>query len=505
MTFTEGKLNLLTLPNELLLVVFSHLQNPYPLYQLSTLCRRLHFLALPIYLSRTGVCQYNSESAESCDISISAENTDTLAALQTSLFLRTVQNLCCTFSNPQQFQDLARFRSVCSILSSIETTILQFSPPSYDDYFEASYCNAVVQVLNAVVEKSCRDLTVDVVPDDSIARMARMSRKRALASNHPRGLRDYMTTGVSSIPLSPVAFRQKTLSTFRLHSQLLFSPHCRAWTIDVLNSFPLTFVSFNVPTVPTDALEALFMVTEIPTLRDLAVLDCRIKPAQLHLFLSRHPRITRLHLGSVFVPSLEERLPPDHLPNLRELSAPAAQVAYLLQAMQRTAALRSVRVLSYLTRLDLIFTDVSLRTVTSRLASVSLTLVFNVPSNLPRFVVDLDVQFHEDSALRFVTALEFVFEADNVEFSKLSDYVSLTKWCEPFPALKTVTLSGFTSNYSTSFVLEAFGAHSFVETLLVNGVAYDLRGAPGRSGGRWAPHMGVVGPCLTDWDPSIQP
>ncbi|KAJ7266861.1 hypothetical protein B0H12DRAFT_1068102 [Mycena haematopus] len=477
----ESKLTLLSLPNELLLVVFSHLQNPYPLYPLSTLCRRLHFLALPVYLSRTGVCQYNS--AESCNISIAAENTSILAALQTSLFLRTVRTaeLCCTFSNPQsQITDLARFRRVCSILSSIESTNLQFSPSSYDDYFEATYCNDVVHALNAVLEKSCTNLTVDAIPDDSMTRMSRVS-KRALA--HSRGHREYLAVRVSSIPLSPAAFRQKTLSTFRLHSELLFSPHCSSWTIDVLNSFPLTSLSFNVPTVPTDALEALLLVTEIPTLRDLAILNCRIKPSRMHLFLSRHPSITRLHLGSVFVPSLEERLPPDHLPHLRDLLAPAAQVAYLLQAMQQTASLRSIRVISHLTRLDLIFTDVSLRTVISRLKSVSLTLVLHMPQNLPRFEIDLNLQFREDSALRLVTALEFLFGADHAAFVKLSDYVFLTKWCEPFPGLKTVELSGFNSNYDISLAVEAFGAHSRAETLSVNGVTHDLKGAPRRSGG----------------------
>ncbi|KAJ7927446.1 hypothetical protein B0H13DRAFT_1970404 [Mycena leptocephala] len=484
----ESKLSLLSLPNEILILVFSHLEDPYPLYPLSTLCRRLHFLALPIYFSRTGVCQCDSESSNaSCNIAVGGENTSTLGALQTSLFLGAVQNLCCTFSNPHsQSKDLARFRGLCSILSSIESTNLEFSTPSHDDYLDGAqttYYDDVVRVLNAVLEKSCTTLTIATIPTDSIPAISRILRRARL---HTRGTRQHPAMGVStsSISLSPAAFRQKTLSTFRLHSEILFSPHCRAWTIDVLNSFPLASVSIDAPTVSTDVLDALLSVTEIPTLRDLSILNCRIKPSRMHLFLSRHPTITRLHLDSVFVPSLEERLPPGHLPQLRALSAPAAQLSYLLQAMEQTAALRTVRVLTHMTRLDLIFADKSLRSVTSRLAPVSLTLVLPVPPNLPRIAVDPDLHFGSDTALNLVTALEFAFpeETDSVAFKTSTYVVFITKWCDPFPGLTTVELSGFNRGEDTSLILEAIRTHApNVEKLVVNGVEYDLAGTRGRA------------------------
>ncbi|KAF8146984.1 hypothetical protein K438DRAFT_491990 [Mycena galopus ATCC 62051] len=482
-----SKPSLLSLPNEILLVVFSHLRHPSPLYPLSTLCRRLHFLALPIYLSRIG-CLEASSSTGSCSISISAERTTrTLEALQTSLFLDHVQNLSCTFSNPHSnIKDLAIFRSLCSILSRIESTNLQFSLPSEEDYFDggqATYCNDIVRALNAVLEKSCTSLAVNAVFDDTVSGGSRIPKRDRFRSRRTRD--PAVGVSMSSIPLSAAAFRQKTLTTFSPHSEVLFSPYCSAWTIDVLNTFPLTSISIDVSSVPTDAFDALFLVTEIPTLRDLAILNGRIKPSRMHLFLSRHPSITRLHLGTVVVPSLEERLPPDHLPQLRDLLAPAAQVSYLLQAMDPSSTLRSVRVSSHLTRLDLIFTDASLRPIISRLAPVALALVLPVPPKLPRFATDLDLDFREeDSALRLVAALEFVFAEENVAFLNLSAYVSLAKWCEPFPGLKTVELSGFNGNYDTALAVEAFGARSLgVEKLLVNGAEHDLTGAAGRSSG----------------------
>ncbi|KAJ7869194.1 hypothetical protein B0H14DRAFT_2728154 [Mycena olivaceomarginata] len=469
---------LLSLPNEILLVVFSHLQDPYPLYHLSTLCRRLHFLALPIYFSRTGICQSHSDG--SCSISIPAEKVDALPALQSSLFLDTVQNLSCNFPDSYaRLKDLLRFHYLCSKLSSIESTDLQFSPPAYDDRYPsmlAGYYGHVTQTLNAVLERSCTSLTVDD-PSDLNSAFVRIS-KRTRANPGVT----IVGSSTSSNSLSPAAYRQQTLTTFRLHSEILFSPHCSAWTIDVLNSFPLTSLSINVPTVPTDALDSLFRVTEIPTLRDLTILKCRIKPSRMHQFLSRHPSITRLHLGSGnIVPSLEERLPPNHLPQLQDLVASASQVAYLFQAMETTAALRTLRVTTYMTELDLRFTDSSLRTVASRLAPLALSLSLPVPPKLPRFgAPDLSayrLDLREDSALRLVSTLEFVLPEENIAFLKPADYVLLTKWCDPFPGLRTVEISGFNDDYNMSFILKAFAAHPlWVETLVVNGVAHDLTG-----------------------------
>ncbi|KAJ7461826.1 hypothetical protein B0H11DRAFT_2312438 [Mycena galericulata] len=419
--------DLLSLPNEILLVIFSHFADPYPLYPLSTLCRRLHFLALPIYLSRTG---------EFCNITVGAEETHTLAALQTSLFLST-------------------------ILADFTACVLNL---------REKYFNDVVRALNVVLEKSCTTLTVDDARPSDTTPVSRVSRRT-------RGVHQSPTVGLltSSISLSPFALRQRKLSTFKIHSDILLSPHCRAWTLDVLNSFPLTYLSIDTPFVSSDVWDPLLSQTEIPTLSDLCILKCRIKPARLHAFLTRHPGVTTLLLGDVFVPSYQERLPQGHLPQLSTLSATAAQVAYLLQALDHTAALRTVRVLTHMTRLDLIFTDTSLRSVASRLAPVALSLVLPVPLNLPRVAVELNLDFGDDTALKYVSALEFVFEGVNVAFFKLSDYLSVTKWFAPFLGLKTVALSRFDDGYNTALMLEAIQMRApQVERLIVNGAVHDL-------------------------------
>lgn len=461
-----SELGFLSLPNEILLVVFSHLEDPYPLFPLSTLCRRLHFLALPIYLSRAGVC----DSSESCNISLDTRK-HVLSALQT-LFLSTVQNLSCTFSNlDSQHRDLGRLHRLCSVLTSIESTDLQFSSSPPSDYTEAiqeTYYRSVVDVLNTVLEKSCTTVTVG-----DIASATSRVPKRARRNQTP-----YVGTLTSSIALSPVALRRRTLSTFRIHSEILLSPHCRAWTLDVLNSFPLTSISIDTPSISTDVWDALFSETEIPTLSELSILNCRIKPSQMNLFLSRHPSVTSLHLRKVLVPSMGERLPPGYLPHLSVLSAAPAQTAYLLQVMEQTTALRTVRVECHMLRLGLISADNSLRAVASRLAPVAFSLVLPVPSKVAPYMMDLGLDFGEgpESALRFVSKLEFVF-ADGIVYN-VSDYASVPKWVDPFPGLRSVELVGLNGRYDGNLLLrEVMKRAPNVETVVVDGVEHDLTGS----------------------------
>ncbi|KAJ7485534.1 hypothetical protein FB451DRAFT_59396 [Mycena latifolia] len=451
--------SLLSLPNEVLLVVFCHLEDPYPLYPLSTLCRRLHFLTLPLYLSRRGVWDDSC-----CNISIDAEQVDALPALQTSLFLSSVENLCCVFSNPySQNKDLARFHRVCCMLTSIGTAKLQFGAPLYGDYAgttQETYFIPIVDVLNKVLEKSCTALTVDAVPREPPAATA--GGRHLKISKRARGTRQVLEVGVltSSISLSPTALRQRTLSTFRLHSEILCAPHCRAWTLDVLNSFPLTSLSIDTPSVPPDVLDKLLSQTEIPTLSELSLVNCKIAPARLHHFLARHPSVTSLYLDTVFVPSGEERLPPNYLPRLTTLSAAAPQIGYLLHAMPYTAALRTVRVCSHMTHVDLVLTDTSLCPVAPRLAPpIALSLVLPVPTNLPRLIPDVDAVFDADSALHFVSTLEFVF-ADGEGAPAFANYAAIAKWAAPFPALRTVELVGCNVSADTAPILAAFQARA---------------------------------------------
>ncbi|KAJ7691787.1 hypothetical protein B0H17DRAFT_1200902 [Mycena rosella] len=264
--------------------------------------------------------------------------------------------------------------------------------------------------------------------------------------------------------LSIAARDHGTLSTFRIHSEILFAPHCRAWTLDVLNSFPLTTLSISGRGVPTDVLDTLLSQTEIPTLSDLSLVKCEITRSGLHRFLARHPSITSLHFDdlpeSVFVPDVSVLLwgpLPDFLPRLATLSAAAPKVACILHAMPHTAALRTVRVHSAMDKFDILIADISLIGFAPRLAPpIALSLVLPVPDVL-RSIPDLDRAFSTNSTLQTtVSTLEFVF-GDSAARA-LATYVALARLAA-FPMLRTIELVGG-DGADTARILAAFQARA---------------------------------------------
>ncbi|KAF7316278.1 F-box domain-containing protein [Mycena indigotica] len=366
-------MTLLSLPNELLLDVFSHFEDPHLLFTLSTLCKRLHLLALPLYLSQIGV--YESLSPGVCNITIGQHRTEALAALQTALFLDAVQTLSCTLPHAMQLgQDVKRLARVCAALTSVNSATLHVNPRKFlDDSSGDLNPLSFVDCLNSLLEKSCSSLTVKSFRDRWTDHKSRPMRRAQQPSRV-----------LSAAALSPAAMRAKSLSTFNIHSEILVFPHVRAWTIDVLNSFPIRALSISAP-FQIEEITDILAVTEIPTLLTLALHESRITPAQLHAFLARHPQITHLRLEKLIVPPLHERLPSRALESIVTLTAGPTHVAYLLHALNRLpSTLQCIRILSYMTTVDLQGANSSLHHVVSFLAGIpDLRLVLPVPDSLP--------------------------------------------------------------------------------------------------------------------------
>ncbi|KAF7318967.1 F-box domain-containing protein [Mycena chlorophos] len=461
---------LLSLPNELLLDIFAYFDDPYPLFPLSSLCRRLHFIALPLYLERTGV--YEALSPALCNISIRAEQTGVLAALQTALFLGKAHNLTCTFTHPQsRFSDIARYRRLVSILDGVRVATLVFDPSTFDEYSEGlrwRYGLDVVHALNTVLEKSCTELTFgtpNAVPGSRVSRRHRIN-------GNVRSVKQPQ----SSASLSPGALQKRLLTALHLHSEIPFCPQLRTWTTAVLHSFPLSTLSIWMPNAETELLGTIFSEIELPTLRHLTVRQTRLKPASLHFFLGRHPQLTHLHLEKLFVPSPQERLPPTALQSLVSLTAEPIHTAYLLHVLDPLpSSFASIRLLGHLTTVDVQAADAALHHVRSRIAQLArITLTLPVPDmhGLPTAAPDTGLCLEEtESALYFVSHLEFSFGdcTTPIPLFKLLDYVA--KWSAAFPLLRVVELAqlGNQDKYSEDDVVQGLRKCLEVETLVLNG------------------------------------
>ncbi|KAJ6621940.1 hypothetical protein B0H10DRAFT_2187755 [Mycena sp. CBHHK59/15] len=126
-TMTSGFLDL---PSEILAII---LENPnFPdntLYSLALLCRRLHFIALPIYFSRNGM-DYQSKSVV---IAMRADGRDMLAALHTALFVSSMEKITCIFPHPSctsifpLLYHLQRVKGLVWRFPSVKEVILQLN------------------------------------------------------------------------------------------------------------------------------------------------------------------------------------------------------------------------------------------------------------------------------------------------------------------------------------------------------------------------------------------
>jgi hypothetical protein len=91
------RIGILDLPTEILVEILDSPTFPSEtLYALALLCRRLHFLVLPMYFSRHGTIS----TPNSIVISMRTDRRDLLSALQTALFIPQIDTLTCIFPHP---------------------------------------------------------------------------------------------------------------------------------------------------------------------------------------------------------------------------------------------------------------------------------------------------------------------------------------------------------------------------------------------------------------------
>jgi hypothetical protein len=165
-------MKLCDLPTEVLLMIFDLLYAE--LFHLSLLCRRLHFLALPLFLAKNSI-------TDPCDVTaldlgiLNEPHSPVLSALMVALFVPSIKHLACAFPNPayihRHFNALRRVTRLIARLATVEKLSLEFAFNTYrlglvnwEGYDECAMwegCySALDDLLNALRDKSCTSLTV---------------------------------------------------------------------------------------------------------------------------------------------------------------------------------------------------------------------------------------------------------------------------------------------------------------------------------------------------------
>ncbi|KAF8216771.1 hypothetical protein K438DRAFT_1797810 [Mycena galopus ATCC 62051] len=461
---------ILRLPNELLFEVLQLLDPADPgIFALSTSCRRLHFLALPIYLSAYEI--NDAPALGSKDLTLLPSQLDVLGALQTALFIPAVKHLSCSFSlnsaRPAYtsrnlhtfFGQIRRLAGFLSILQWVDEVTLNFQDLNFWVMGESldvleTWDSAFSLLLNVILEKQCKSLKVKggmfMTHQSQLQRtpkpLATVHRWSAVHDVGRRigsafaGKADSPQISDSSEPREP----RRGLTAFNIHSRLLLMQPCYTWTISALNtSTNLTSLSITRVEIPENNWDHILSSICVPTLEYFSMdLRSKIQSSVLDQFVVRHSALTTLNLGrDLVLLTGSDVASKDCLPRLINLCASPEYVRFLM-AEKRAPIVRDVRLEVTVTS-HRYFNAASINKILAprqrRLERVHLTLVVvidYVSSHWTGFFPVASPKEGAPDVLRCVRALEMLSTSLNEEFESLA-----LRWLPSFPALESVTFS----------------------------------------------------------------
>ncbi|KAJ7039588.1 hypothetical protein C8F04DRAFT_295559 [Mycena alexandri] len=493
---------ILRLPNEILLEILQQLDASDPgIFALSTFSKRLHYLALPVYLASHGIVDAPELASQDC-LTLAPSQLHVLRALGTALFIPSLKRIHCSFSlssarrgySPREMDVfLHHIRSLAgflSILERVDEVTLDFKGCNFWVISETldvleRYTSAISTLLNVILEKQCKTLDVEggmfVVHPSQFQTVARppMNKHHSFILAVGRRLGSaFMGNGESS------GKPQTNLAAFSIRSSMLLLHPCNSWTVAALNSAS-NIVSLSVTHVdiPERSWDELLSGLHAPTLKHLSLnLSCRLRAATIDEFLGRHPFISTLDLGRDLL--LEgDVLSKDHIRHLINLSATPNYVRFLM-ADKRAPAVPYVRVLVKVAPhapFNVAHINHALdRCDALRLDSVHLTLVVTVeyasshwtgffPDEVPSETAD------RVDTLRYARALELIATHPSDAFAPLA-----LRWLPSFTALQSVSFSGCLHKHldAMHFVARVKQACREIRSVTLDGETYSTREFP---------------------------
>ncbi|KAF7368504.1 hypothetical protein MVEN_00173600 [Mycena venus] len=426
--------SLADLPNELLVDILD--QSTFPteaLYYLALLSRRLHFVALPIYFSRTGI----DLETRCATIALASDRLDPLSALQICLFLSSMDTLVCIFPHPSCITispflaQLKRLQTFISRLSSIKSVTLNLDsrPRSQclsvgiDEVLDA-WASQYGGLLNCIVEKGCSFLAVkngthlteayESCPPGLSQKYLPRPVLRLFATRDARriGFRRSSRQGTAEIVLSwSPSFTDSLsqLTSLYIHSVTLLVPPGLDWTLSALRHSPITSLTICMSPL---TVERRLWATVLPLIAAAAVnvdsislteVDPHNEP-EAYAFLARLPRLTDLTITpnhpywGNYVPRNKGPIPA--LTRLVNLHAPASVIDDLVSRAEFSHEIRTICVhWRPSARAEQSYLVHSMSSLTTRLAARRLT---------PRLSLHIDSASIADTAASVVRNLNDV-------------------------------------------------------------------------------------------------
>ena len=362
-------IGMLDLPNEIIIFILEDLEDD-ELFSLTLLSRKLHQLALPIYLSRNGISSRPSSQLLLFD----DWSNSILKALNVALFRPTLNSLLFTLLCHKHPDDLSRqflminrlvgkvstlheasinFDTVNPLVRVKEEEIVMsrfFGDIEYPNHGLAQqFGRELTVMMESILTSGCHSFTIShsgayLPPSDEIKAviLANFYGLQFIKKKVARLLRPFSSMFPRSYPTSTSALR-----TFNLHSPIALHPNVCRWTIDTLNNSNLTSLSISQNrSTETSVWSLVLPCITMSSLSHLSIDLCSIKTADLFKFFRRHPLIENLFLGrNILSPNPCQVLIKNVLKHLSQLTAHPKWIVRLLTPHGCFPSLSCVRIL----------------------------------------------------------------------------------------------------------------------------------------------------------------
>ncbi|KAJ6617643.1 hypothetical protein B0H10DRAFT_2032377 [Mycena sp. CBHHK59/15] len=518
----------LDLPSEILAII---LENPnFPdntLYSLALLCRRLHFIALPIYFSRNGM-DYQSKSVV---IAMRADGRDMLAALHTALFVSSMEKITCIFPHPSctsifpLLYHLQRVKGLVWRFPSVKEVILQLDVRGSiclsvgDDEALRAWASNLGDLLNCIVDRKCSSLTVRyggqltkafevflpqvlrTVPRKSIrdllARVGRLISplKRRISQDPTWVFRRVFQQGDDPVMVSmPPDLCSSDLTSLHIQSAILILPPCLHWTLTALRQCSITSLTLSEIYLDTDAWSiVLKLIAETaPTLTSVSLIELRsISDLDIVTFCSRLKLLENLEIDTKnFSPPNPLGFEYGSMPEFQHLSrlrAPSEFILYFLRCHNSLPGIQSLclscpTVQTHHTSLDIHSLSRRLSLIIRTLGEHCLnpTLSLSLNSMFYHLVSpDITTELSDDLHMSLdrilgleITILPFFF----------ADIADMAGWIRVFRRVQCVRItleSPLDTTAHAERLVEAIQPMQFLEMVEVNGKSYSLKTSSG--------------------------
>ncbi|KAJ7460294.1 hypothetical protein FB451DRAFT_1371752 [Mycena latifolia] len=353
---------ILDLPTEILVGIFENPAFPTDtLDSLARVCRRLHFIALPLYFSRHAM----DSTPNSVVITMDTEGRDLLSVLQSALFIPQTENITCVFPHPSctsilpLLPHLRRVEAFISRLLFVKHVTLALDTPGSvclsvgDDQELRAWTSNLEALLNCIIKKQCNSLAVrhggqftrayelcpPIPPRRRISRFLGPVEKLLATQGQardPYGFRRVPKQGQSRVGMAmpeDVSCAAQ-LTSLDLESAILLLPPGLDWTLAALRSgriASLTLHHYLVEPIIWSTVLPL-IASAAPNLTTLVLLEAEgMSDIDVLVFLSQLPLIKHLTISTSRTTIIEPHgHPVVELLHLQTLRASRSFIDYFL-------------------------------------------------------------------------------------------------------------------------------------------------------------------------------